>query len=404
MKPVKVALVHDWLTGMRGGERCLQAFLALYPEADVFTLLHVPGSTSALIDRRVKQVSLINRLPGARRYYRLLLPLYPLAARGFRLEGYDLVVSLSHAAAKNICVPPGSLHLVYCFTPMRYIWDQVHVYFGRATPLAWPLVEALRRWDLSFSARPDRFVAISRFVAARIRCFYGRKASVVYPPVDTSWITPIEAGPGENAPPPGRAFLYAGALVPYKRADLVVEAFNRLKLPLWIVGSGPQEKKLKAVARSNITFFGAVSDASLAEFYRQCRALVFPGREDFGLIPVECMAAGRPVIGLYEGGSSESILGIRPWDRLSYSLLDGGQATGVFIPRTGDRKLEALLDSISFFIEREESFTVAACVRQAARFSLRSFFESWNSLPETAALAREPGLSVQGGLNKAAAC
>ena len=390
---MRVALVHDWLTGMRGGERCLQAFLALYPQADIYTLLHVPGTTSLRIDQSVKGTSFINRLPGARRYYRLLLPLYPLAARSFRLVDYDMVISLSHAVAKNVHVPDSALHLVYCFTPMRYIWDQAHVYFGGATAVMWPLIKALRRWDLSCSERPDQFVAISRFVAARIRCFYGRKAAVVYPPVDASWITPVKPTAAGSAPP-GKAFLCAGALVPYKRVDLVVQAFNRLKLPLWVVGSGPEEGKLRRMAKSNISFYGAVSDQSLAEFYRQCRALVFPAREDFGLMPVECMAAGRPVICLSEGGCSETVVGLRPWDCSNNSLLDASQATGVFIRRAAAREVDSLMESIEFFIRHERLFSVEACVRRAAEFSLKSFCNSWNSLPEVAAMLNMPSSSL----------
>ncbi|MFM1849081.1 MAG: hypothetical protein RL417_2555, partial [Pseudomonadota bacterium] len=162
---MKVAIIHDWLTGLRGGERCLQAFLEMYPEADIFTLVHVPGSTAPEIDARVKETSFLQKLPGVRRYYRALLPLFPRAIRSFDLSGYDLVVSLSHAAAKNVQVPQGTLHLCYCFTPMRYIWDQVGVYFGRFTPLLWPIIRALRSWDRRGSKGVDHFIAISDFVA-----------------------------------------------------------------------------------------------------------------------------------------------------------------------------------------------------------------------------------------------
>lgn len=367
---MKVALVHDWLTGMRGGERCLEAFLRIYPEADIFTLVHVPGATTAAIDARVRGVSFLQRLPGIRRYYRLCLPLFPRAARSFDFTGYDLVVSLSHAAAKNIVVPPGTLHVCYCFTPMRYVWDQVEVYFGKLTPLLWPLVRALRAWDRRGSAGVDHFVAISDFVAARIRFFYKRSSDVVYPPVETSWIAPAAEGSR------GEAFLYAGALVPYKRPDLVVRAFQELDAPLWVVGGGPEEERLRALAGPNVTFLGRVSDGELADYLRRCRALVFPGVEDFGILPVECLAAGRPVIGLYDGALRETLTGVKPWES---SRIDSGAPTGVFIPKNRGGDLSALVDAIRTFMAREEEFTVRACVEQARRFSPERFVAMWGA-------------------------
>ena len=233
---MKVALVHDWLTGMRGGERCLQAFLSLYPDADIFTLVHIPGATNAQIDRRVKQVSFLNRIPGIGHLYRMFLPLYPLAIGQFDFAGYDLVVSLSHAAAKNVHVPQGVRHFCFCFTPMRYVWDQSRQYFGRLTPFLWPVISALRSWDRARSSDVSQFAAISRFIAARIRCYYGRRAKVIYPPVDTAWITTVEG----EAPviPATPAFLYAGALVPYKRVDLVVRPLtsSAFHCGLWVTG------------------------------------------------------------------------------------------------------------------------------------------------------------------------
>ncbi|MBN8548477.1 MAG: glycosyltransferase [Deltaproteobacteria bacterium] len=371
---MKVALVHDWLTGMRGGERCLQAFLHLYPQADIFTLLHVPGSTSELIDSHVKETSFLQKIPGARKIYRLCLPLYPSAVRQFDFSGYDLVISLSHAAAKNIRVPLGVPHICYCFTPMRYVWDQAQFYFGALTPLLWPVIKAIRAWDRRGSDGVDDFVAISDFVAARIRCFYRRTAEVIYPPVDTSWIDPVESGR------PGEAFLYAGALVPYKRVDRVVEAFNLMGERLWIVGRGPEEKRLRKMAGPNIEFFGHVPDRELSSFYRRSRALVFPGTEDFGLIPLECMAAGRPVIALHDGALRETLAGLKPWT--SNELLPA-QASGVFIQnKQGDgekAQLDSLLTSVYYFIRHEQQFQVDSCVRQARAFSPQRFFEAWET-------------------------
>jgi glycosyltransferase involved in cell wall biosynthesis len=368
---MRVALVHDWLTGLRGGEKCLRAFLDIYPDADIYTLLHVPGSTDARIDARVKGASFLQKMPGARRCYRAFLPLYPLALRSLRLDGYDLVISLSHAAAKNVHVPRGAYHICYCFTPMRYIWDQAREYLGAAAPVLWPAVKALRAWDLRGSAGVDLFVAISSFVAARIRCFYGRRAEVIYPPVDTSWIRPA-AGEGRGA-----AFLYAGALVPYKRVDLVVEAFNRTGAPLWIVGGGPQEARLRKAARGNIVFWGHVSDSELARIYRSCRALIFPAIEDFGLVPVECMAAGRPVIGMDGGGLRESLSGLRFWGK---DPLDVGGSSGVFIQRRLAAPLDALLDALAFFSAHEEEFQSSVCVARAGLFGPERFYSEWRAL------------------------
>jgi glycosyltransferase involved in cell wall biosynthesis len=362
---MKVALVHDWLTGMRGGERCLEAFLSIYPDADIHTLIHVPGSTSALIDERVRGTSWLQMLPKAGTIHRLLLPLYPSAARSLRLSGYDLVISLSHAAAKNVAVPEGTRHICYCFTPMRYIWDQSDQYFGPARLGLWPIIKGLRSWDVRGAAGVTDFVAISRFIAARIRCYYQRSSSIVYPPVNTSWIAPAEEGSC------GEAFLYAGALVPYKRPDLIVEAANRLKLPLWVVGGGPMEAALRKQAGPTVVVRGRCSDEELAEYYRRCRALILPGVEDFGMMPVECMAAGRPVIGRRFGGTADTI------------QVDEGRSTGLLI--RGNRHsltVDDIAESLTRFMLIEERFSVKACREQAARFSPEVFLQSWSSVAE----------------------
>ncbi len=383
---MKVALVHDWLIGLRGGERCLEAFLRIYPNADIFALLHVPGSTTPEIDARVKGTSYLQRLPGIRKYYRLLLPLFPSAARSIKLNGYDLVISLSHCAAKNVVVPSGTKHICYCFTPMRYVWDQARSYFGILTPLLYPLIRSLRAWDVKGSKGPDIFVAISKFVAARIRLYYGRQSSVIYPPVDTSWILPADKGSA------GKAFLLAGALVPYKRPDLVIKAFNELGEPLWVVGKGPLYRSLKRIAKSNINFVGHVSDFELARFYRESRALIFPGVEDFGMVPVECMAAGRPVIGVYDGALKETVRGVRHWNlkkkqtsegRASLNL-DNRFASGVFIETMlgkNDRdQVQSLVNGVRYFIDNEAEFHTDNCSARAEHFSPMRFYRAWHNL------------------------
>ncbi len=373
---MRVALVHDWINGMRGGERCLSAFLDLYPDADIFTMLHVPGQTTEKIDARVKEVSFLNNLPGAQKIYRLLLPLYPFAIRSWDFSGYDLVISTSHAAAKNIRVANlKTIHICYCFTPMRYIWDQAYEYFGKLTPFLWPIIKLLRRWDVKGSDGVREFVAISSFISARIRCFYYRSSKIVYPPVSSEWIK----RPKSSQSSKGEAFLYAGALVPYKKPDMVIAAFNQLKEPLWIIGSGPEEPKLRKMAGPNIKFLGRLSDKELGEYYGRCRALIFPGTEDFGMIPIECMAAGRPVIGYYDGALRETIKGVFP-TKEGAARLDTEKATGVFIPKGELGLLSSLISSVYFFIAHEDKFLPGACTEQAERFSVGEFRRAWQEV------------------------
>ncbi len=385
---MRVALIHDWLTGLRGGERCLQAFLSIYPKADIFTLFHVPGKTSPEIDERVHTVSALNKLPFVRRYYRALLPFFPKAIRQFDLSSYDLVISLSHAAAKNVIVGKNTTHICYCFTPMRYIWDQAEAYLGRFKNIAWPLIEYLRRWDLEGATRVNQFVAISSFIGARIRCFYQRRSKVIYPPVDTKWISD-KIATREVRAKRGEAFLCAGALVPYKKIDAVVEAFNRNGEQLWIIGTGPCEKELRKIAAANIHFFGYVPDSELADRYRRCRALIFPGIEDFGMIPIECMAAGRPIIGFDGGGLRESINGVRYWRPEQRDLR--GKA-GVFIRDNSKVPLsDSVYEAVRFFVDNESEFTEVSCKEQARSFSTLRFFESWHELALECKI--DPGLS-----------
>ena len=304
---MRVALVHDWLTGMRGGERVLLELCRLFPQAPIFTLFHDRGSVAPEIESHPIHTSFLDRIPGIARHYRVLLPLFPRAAAALDLSGHDLIVSTSHAAAKAIRKPRGSLHVCYCFTPMRYIWDAESDYFhyGDALGIRRRVLGLLRRplraWDRASAADVDRFIAISRHVAERIERCYGRESDVVYPPVDTGFFT----GGARNGEAP---YLMVAALVPPKRVDLALDAFARLKRPLVVAGAGPDLERLRRRAGPNVRFAGHVSDERLRELYRRCRGLIVPGREDFGLTAVEAQACGRGVVAYAAGGSLESVL------------------------------------------------------------------------------------------------
>ncbi len=302
---MRVALVHDWLTGMRGGEKVLERLCGLFPGADLFTLVWNRGSVSPAIESHPIRTSFIQRLPRAARLYRWYLPLYPAAIESFDLSGYDLAISTSHAVAKGVPTPAGTFHLSYVFTPMRYIWELEEQYFppGR---FPWPLggyvrrtCARLRAWDVRTSTRPHLMLADSAHVAARIRRHYAREAEVVYPPVDLARFAP-GLGAREHD-------LLAGAFAPYKRADLAIEAARRLGRRLIVVGSGPEEPRLRRLAGPNVEFRGWVSDEEMARLYQGARALLFPGEEDFGIVPVEALASGCPVVAFGRGGALETV-------------------------------------------------------------------------------------------------
>jgi glycosyltransferase involved in cell wall biosynthesis len=303
---MRVALVHDWLTGMRGGEKVLEVVCELFPGADLYTLVHVPGSVSPAIEGRRIRTSFVQHLPGIGRVYRHLLPLFPTAIELLNLDEYDLVVSTSHCAAKAV-IAPGARHLCYCFTPMRYAWDQFDAYFGperlgRPASAAMSVVmRHMARWDRTTAGRVDRYVAISRYVASRIRRYYNRRAVVVYPPVDTAFFHPDGRTPEDY-------FLIVSALVPYKRIDMAIEAARQAGVPLTIVGEGPERARLAASAGSGVTWLGTRTDQEIRDLYRGAAAVVLPGEEDFGIVPVEAQACGRPVVALGRGGALETVL------------------------------------------------------------------------------------------------
>lgn len=305
-----IALVHDWLTGMRGGEKALEVICERFPTAELFTLVHVPGSVSQIIEARRIHTSFVQRLPGVRRYYRHCLPLFPTAVEQFDLDRFDLVLSVSHCVAKSVIRAPRARHLCYCLTPMRYAWDQFDAYFGPdrvgvvGSRVLRPVMAHLARWDRSTQGRVDRYVAISQYVAGRIGRYYNRHATVVYPPVDTDFFQPddrMDATPQPFA-------LIVSALVPYKRIEVAIDACARVGIPLKIVGEGPERAALEQAARGHVEFLGRVSDDDVRDLYRRAAVVLLPGEEDFGIVPLEAQACGRPVVALGRGGACETVV------------------------------------------------------------------------------------------------
>jgi glycosyltransferase involved in cell wall biosynthesis len=292
---------------MRGGEKVLAELCAMFPDAPLYSLVHREGAVSGAIEQRRIVTSFIQRLPFGRTHYRYYLPLFPLAARALRIAGpLDLVISSSHAAAKAVQVPDGARHICYCHSPMRYIWDEQGEYFqfGPTRHLRRSALRVLRgrlrRWDRESARGVDAFVANSEHVRGRVRDLYGRDATVVYPPVDTHFFAP--SGAERDG-----AGLVVSALVPYKRVDLAVRAFSELGRRLHIVGDGTERRALERIAGPTVEFLGVLSDIDLRELYRTSGVLAFPGREDFGIVPVEAQACGLPVAAFAGGGALETV-------------------------------------------------------------------------------------------------
>lgn len=304
---MKVAIVHYWLVGMRGGEKVLEALCRMFPEADIFAHVYDPNAISATIKAHRIQTTFIARLPFATRSYKSYLALMPLALEQLDLRGYDLIISSESGPAKGIIPPPAALHVCYCHSPMRYVWNMFHDYRERSgllTRWAMPAIaHYVRNWDVISASRVHHFVANSNNIARRLKTYYGREASVIYPPVAVSDFAP--AAPGEI----GDYWLMAGELVPYKRPDLAIEAFNRSGKRLVVIGGGPMLRQLRELAGPTVTLLGPQPFAKLAHHYARCRALVFPGEEDFGIVPVEAMASGRPVVAFRRGGAMETVIG-----------------------------------------------------------------------------------------------
>lgn len=347
---MKVAIVHFWLVGMRGGEKVLESLCRMFPDADIYTHVAIPENLSDTIRRHKITETFIGRLPFAHKWYRQYLPLMPLALESLDLTGYDLIVSSEAGPAKGIIPGPNSLHLCYCHSPMRYIWDQQHVYLksaGRITKKLMPIAaHYLRMWDALSATRVDHFIANSAHVAKRIHKYYRRESDIIHPPVAVDEFEPVQQCEL------GNYYLWCGELVRYKRPDVAIDAFNANGLPLIVIGDGEERKRLEKIAKSNIKFLGKAPFATLKHHMARCKALVFPGEEDFGIVPLEVQASGRPVIALARGGALETVI-------------EG--KTGLFFP---DATAASLQYAVSEFENSQLGLDcMADCRLNAERFS-----------------------------------
>lgn len=348
---MKVAIVHYWLVNMRGGEKVVEALGELFPQADIYTHVYDPSAISEALKRHTIKTTFIQRLPFATRHYQSYLPLMPLALEQLDLRGYDLVISSESGPAKGIIVAPETLHVCYCHTPMRYVWDMYHDYLAGTGALARfiirPLIHYLRLWDLTTAARVDHFITNSAYVARRVRKHYRREAEVIHPPVDTEAFAP--------AAECGDFYLMVGQLVRYKRADIAVEAFRRMNKRLIVIGDGEQLPALERTAAPSVTLLGRQPFSVIRDHYARCKALIFPGEEDFGIVPVEAMASGRPVIAYGRGGAMETVV-------------EG--VTGLFFDQ---QTPESLIEAVERYEATESRLSSAAIVQHARRFAKDRF-------------------------------
>ncbi|MFB9948311.1 glycosyltransferase [Rhizobium puerariae] len=342
---------------MRGGEKVLEALCKIYPNADIYTHVYDPSVISADIKKHHIYTTFIDSLPYARRMYKRYLPLMPMALEQLNLSDYDLVISSESGPSKGIIPTSPAQHICYCHSPMRYIWNMYNKYYessGRLTRMMMPpLAHYLRTWDVGTASRVDNFVANSATVAQRIKSYYRREAQIIYPPVDTNAFRPAQASELEDY------YLMVGELVSYKRPDLAVEAFNRMKAKLVVIGGGEMLDHLRKIAGPTVRIMGSQPFEALKYHYARCRALVFPGEEDFGIVPVEAMASGRPVIAYGRGGATETVVAGK---------------TGVFF---SIQSVEAVIDAVER-LERMD-FNPADAVARAAEFRTANFIEKFRS-------------------------
>ena len=362
---LRVALVHYWYVRRRGGERVLEVLADMFPQADIFTLVYDPAVLADSIKSRKITGSFLQKLPQSKRYYRALLPFYPVALEQLQLDDYDLVISQESGPAKGVITRAGTCHVCYCHTPMRYLWDMYHDYLSMA-PFGWLgrglyslACHYVRQWDYATAARVDHFVASSQNGARRIRKYYGRGSDVIYPPVQLDSF--LVSNAQEDF------YLVVSPLVAYKRIDLAVEACNALKRRLIVIGDGPEKAALMKMGGATVTFLGFQTDEAVRNHYRRCRAFLFPGEEDIGLTPIEAQASGRPVIAYGRGGAVETVGGFYPGEEVNPE-----EATGVFF---AEQSAEALMEAILGFEAVEGKFSPALIRAQAERFDAAHFKE-----------------------------
>ncbi|MEO1133762.1 MAG: glycosyltransferase family 4 protein [Cyanobacteria bacterium J06639_1] len=348
---MKVAIVHYWLVNMRGGEKVIEVLCELFPQADIFTHVYNPEGISDTIKKHPVHTTFIQKLPNARRNYQKYLPLMPVALEQLDLRDYDLVISSESGPAKGVLIDPDALHVCYCHTPMRYVWDMYFDYrrgAGRIT--RWimpPLIHYLRLWDQATAARVDRFIANSHHVAKRIQKHYRRHADVIAPPVETTAFTPADEV--------GDFYLMVGQLVRYKRVDIAIEAFNRLQKKLIIIGQGEELEALREKAGPTVELLGRQPFDTIRDRFARCRALIFPGEEDFGIVPLEAMASGRPVLAFRKGGALETVV---------------EHQTGLFFD---EQTPESLIDAVKQFEANSDRFIPEAIVEHARQFDRAIF-------------------------------
>jgi glycosyltransferase involved in cell wall biosynthesis len=362
---MRIALVHYWLVGMRGGERVLEALCRLFPAADIYTHVYDPSAVSDEIRRHRVRTTFVQKLPCSRRLYKYYLPLMPLALEQLDLRGYDLVISSESGPAKGVIISPEATHICYCHSPMRYLWDMYPDYIDGKGPVTATAMKAafhyLRMWDVTSASRVDGFVANSRYTASRIEKYWRRESSVVYPPVAVERFAVSDRDDGY--------YLWLGQLVGYKRPDIAVRAFVQNGKRLIVAGVGEELPRLRSEATSNIEFVGRVDDAAAQRLLAGCRALVFPGVEDFGIVPIEAMASGKPVIAFKRGGAAETVI-------------DG--ESGVLFDEQSPEGLNAAVESF----ESDRSWVDPAAIRRhAERFNEGAFIERMGSIVDAATIA-----------------
>lgn len=359
---LRVAIIHYWFVGRAGGERVVESLVELFPQADLFALIADPNQLSPILKNRPLKTSFLQRIPGAIKFHRHTLFLQPMALEQFDLSNYDLVISSESGPAKGVITSSRTCHICYCHSPMRYIWDMYPQYRRGMSFLVGSIFSLtahyMRLWDFASAQRVDYFVANSNFIASRIRKYYGRSSVVIHPPVEAAAGT-IDAAPDDY-------YLAVGRLVDYKRFDLAVQACTQLGKKLKVIGDGPEYKNLRRTAGPGIEFLGAVDDDELRSHFARCRALLFPGEEDFGIVPVEAQSYGRPVVAYASGGALETIRGTLPGQAAA------ADPTGVFF---AEQSVSSLSAAILEFESREKEFRPESIRQNSLQFDRQRFKE-----------------------------